>query len=52
MESLLALAQGFFVAFEPTNLLFAAIRVVLGTAVGVLPGIAASLIAASPEPAR
>ncbi|MDX0574420.1 hypothetical protein GOD68_30060 [Sinorhizobium medicae] len=31
----LTLAQGFFVAFAPTNLFFAAIGVVLGTAVGV-----------------
>ncbi|MBW9060394.1 tripartite tricarboxylate transporter permease [Agrobacterium pusense] len=46
MESFLALAQGFLVAFEPTNLLFAAIGVVLGTAVGVLPGIGPALTVA------
>src|SRR5262245_1264156 len=33
------LAQGFAVALTPTNLLFGLIGVVLGTAVGVLPGI-------------
>ncbi|MQW59529.1 hypothetical protein [Sinorhizobium meliloti] len=32
---ILTLAQGFFVAFEPTNLLFAATGAVLGTGVGV-----------------
>ncbi len=37
MDSLLALGHGFVVAFEPTNLLFAAIGVVLGTAVGFSP---------------
>jgi putative tricarboxylic transport membrane protein len=33
------LAQGFAIALTPTNLLFGFIGVVLGTAVGVLPGI-------------
>jgi putative tricarboxylic transport membrane protein len=46
MESLIALAHGFSVAFEPINLLFAGIGVVLGTAVGVLPGIGPALTVA------
>ncbi|WP_105404634.1 tripartite tricarboxylate transporter permease [Neorhizobium sp. T7_12] len=46
MESIFALAQGFLVAFEPMNLVFAAIGVVLGTAVGVLPGIGPALTVA------
>ncbi|HEU0222600.1 MAG TPA: tripartite tricarboxylate transporter permease [Paracoccaceae bacterium] len=46
MESLLSLGQGFLVAVEPTNLLFAAIGVLLGTAVGVLPGIGPALTVA------
>ncbi len=46
MDSLLALGSGFLVALEPINLLFAAIGVVLGTAVGVLPGIGPALTVA------
>ncbi len=38
-ELLSHLAQGFSIALTPTNLLFGFIGVVLGTAVGVLPGI-------------
>jgi putative tricarboxylic transport membrane protein len=40
------LANGFLVALQPANLLFAAIGVSLGTAVGVLPGIGPALTVA------
>jgi putative tricarboxylic transport membrane protein len=46
METLLALANGFSVAFEPSKLLFCLIGVFLGTAVGVLPGIGPALTVA------
>ena len=39
MESLDLLANGLQTALTPTNLLFACLGVLLGTAVGVLPGI-------------
>ena len=39
MGSFDLLMQGFENAFTPTNLLYACIGVLLGTAVGVLPGI-------------
>ncbi len=39
MESLELLGNGFAVALQPQNLLFAFIGCVLGTAIGVLPGI-------------
>ena len=39
MDSFLSLGQGFLVALEPSKLVFAAIGVLLGTAIGVLPGI-------------
>ena len=39
MESLTLLAGGFAIALEPTNLLFALAGCVLGTLVGILPGI-------------
>lgn len=39
MDSLTSLLEGFGTALTPTYLLFAAIGVILGTAVGVLPGI-------------
>jgi putative tricarboxylic transport membrane protein len=46
MDTLSSLAQGFAVALEPSKLLFAAIGVLLGTAVGVLPGIGPALTVA------
>ena len=39
METLDLLAHGFAVALSPYNLLWAAIGVTLGKAIGVLPGI-------------
>lgn len=39
MEVLSGLAQGFSVALTPVNLLYAAIGAILGTAIGVLPGL-------------
>lgn len=39
MEALQLLANGFVLAFEPTNLLFALIGCLLGTFIGLLPGI-------------
>jgi len=39
MESFYALMSGFVVALSPANLVYASIGVLLGTAVGVLPGI-------------
>ncbi|WP_299843943.1 tripartite tricarboxylate transporter permease [uncultured Paracoccus sp.] len=46
MDSVLLLLQGFGTAIEPMNLAFAAIGVMLGTAVGVLPGIGPALTVA------
>ena len=46
MESLSFLADGFLVALQPSNLIFALIGVFLGTAVGVLPGIGPALTVA------
>jgi putative tricarboxylic transport membrane protein len=46
MDSFTALLQGFSVALQPMNLLFASIGVLLGTAVGVLPGIGPALTVA------
>ncbi|MFK3777643.1 tripartite tricarboxylate transporter permease [Agrobacterium sp. NPDC089420] len=46
MDSLLALFQGFSTAIEPANLIFAAVGVIIGTAVGVLPGIGPALTVA------
>lgn len=46
MESLTFLMQGFGTAIDPMNLAFAAIGVLLGTAVGVLPGIGPALTVA------
>ncbi len=46
MDTFGLLAQGFFVALEPMNLLYALIGVTLGTAVGVLPGIGPALTVA------
>ena len=43
MDTLAQLAQGFSVALTPINLLFAAIGVTLGTAIGVLPGLGPAL---------
>ena len=39
MDTLQFLADGFSVAFQWHNLLFALVGVIIGTAVGVLPGI-------------
>jgi putative tricarboxylic transport membrane protein len=39
MDGLISLLEGFGTALTPTNLLYAFIGVVLGTAIGVLPGI-------------
>jgi putative tricarboxylic transport membrane protein len=46
MDSFSYLAQGFAVALQPMNLMFASIGVLLGTAVGVLPGIGPALTVA------
>jgi putative tricarboxylic transport membrane protein len=46
MDSLVYLFQGFSTAIEPANLLFAAVGVIIGTAVGVLPGIGPALTVA------
>lgn len=39
MESIDSLMYGFGVAFEPTNILYVFIGVLIGTAIGVLPGL-------------
>jgi putative tricarboxylic transport membrane protein len=46
MDSFTALMHGFTVALQPMNLLYASIGVLLGTAVGVLPGIGPALTVA------
>ena len=46
MDSLLLLADGFAVALEPANLAWAFVGVLLGTAVGILPGIGPALTVA------
>ena len=46
MDTLLSLAQGMAVALQPMNLWYALIGVLLGTAVGVLPGIGPALTVA------
>ena len=46
MEGFSALLQGLAIAAQPMNLMFAAIGVFLGTAVGVLPGIGPALTVA------
>ncbi|MFG1710823.1 tripartite tricarboxylate transporter permease [Nonomuraea sp. M3C6] len=46
MDALTQLAAGFATALTPMNLLYAAIGVVLGTAVGVLPGLGTSMTVA------
>ena len=51
MDTLAALAQGFAVALTPAHLLWAAIGVTLGTAVGMLPGIGPSTTVALLLPA-
>lgn len=43
MESLQALLGGFSVALAPVNLLWAAVGVIMGTMIGVLPGIGPAL---------
>src|SRR3712207_3248340 len=46
IESFLSLAHGLSIAVQPTSLLFALAGVLLGTAVGVLPGIGPALTVA------
>ncbi|MFG6401175.1 tripartite tricarboxylate transporter permease [Microbacterium sp. P04] len=46
MDQLTHLMEGFAVAFTPQNLLFLVIGAVLGTAVGVLPGLGSSMAVA------
>ncbi|MBB3770078.1 putative tricarboxylic transport membrane protein [Angulomicrobium tetraedrale] len=46
MDTFAALSQGLTVALQPINLLFAFVGVMLGTAVGVLPGIGPALTVA------
>ena len=46
MDALYQLLNGFGTALVPMNLAFAAIGVMLGTAVGVLPGIGPALTVA------
>lgn len=46
MDTFIALTNGLAVAVQPSNLIFAAIGVILGTAVGVLPGIGPALTVA------
>src|SRR5438270_296625 len=46
METFAALGHGMLVALQPINLLYATIGVVLGTAVGVLPGIGPAMTVA------
>lgn len=46
MDILNGLAQGFLTALTPINLLFACLGVILGTAVGVLPGIGPAMTVA------
>lgn len=46
MDQLINLADGFAVAFTPQNLLFLVIGAVLGTAVGVLPGLGSAMAVA------
>ncbi|WP_105386588.1 tripartite tricarboxylate transporter permease [Neorhizobium alkalisoli] len=46
MDSLLYLFHGFSTAIEPANLIYAAVGVIIGTAVGVLPGIGPALTVA------
>jgi putative tricarboxylic transport membrane protein len=51
METLGSLGQGFLVAFTAYNLMWASIGVVMGTAIGVLPGIGPALTIALLLPA-
>lgn len=46
MDQLTNLAEGFAIAFTPSNLLFLVIGAVLGTAVGVLPGLGSAMAVA------
>src|ERR671923_1845578 len=46
MDSLNSLLEGFSTALTPVNLLWAAIGVLLGTAIGVLPGIGPAMTVA------
>ena len=46
METLASLGHGFAVALTPYNLLWSALGVTIGTAIGVLPGIGPALTVA------
>ena len=46
MDALSSLIEGFATALTPTNLMFAFIGVLLGTAIGVLPGIGPAMTVA------
>ena len=46
MDSINGLLDGFATALTPMNLMFACIGVILGTAVGVLPGIGPAMTVA------
>lgn len=46
MDQLTNLAEGFAIAFTPANLLFLVIGAILGTAVGVLPGLGSAMAVA------
>ncbi|WP_156759930.1 tripartite tricarboxylate transporter permease [Microbacterium karelineae] len=46
MDQLISLGDGFAVAFAPSNLLFLVIGAILGTAVGVLPGLGSAMAVA------
>ena len=43
METINLLLQGFGVAFQPMNLVWALVGSMLGTAIGILPGIGPAL---------
>ena len=46
MDQLASLLEGFAVAFTPANLMFLVIGAILGTAVGVLPGLGSAMAVA------
>src|SRR4051812_50031311 len=46
MDALTSLLEGFGTALTPTNLMFAFLGVLLGTAIGVLPGIGPAMTVA------
>ena len=49
MDALTSLIAGFSTALTPTNLMFAFLGVLLGTAIGVLPGLGPALTIAVPS---